>query len=61
MHYGTFQLSAESLTEPVKRLEQAKQKANIGKQDFITLDIGKPVDIHRTVSGHHEKARQIKF
>jgi len=42
MHYGTFQLTAESHTEPVELLEKAKFDADIPADEFITLDIGKP-------------------
>ncbi len=42
MHYSTFQLSAESRTEPVERLEQAKQATDIAASSFITLEIGQP-------------------
>lgn len=42
MHYGTFQLSAEPFAEPIELLEKAKVEASIPKDEFITLDIGKP-------------------
>jgi L-ascorbate metabolism protein UlaG (beta-lactamase superfamily) len=42
MHYGTFQLSAEPFIEPIELLTKAKIDANIPKNEFITLDIGKP-------------------
>jgi L-ascorbate metabolism protein UlaG (beta-lactamase superfamily) len=45
MHYGSFQLSAESRTEPVELLEKAKQKANLVDSDFIVLEVGKPFNL----------------
>lgn len=45
MHYGTFQLTAESRNEPVELLEKAKYEAGIGEGEFITLDVGVPVDL----------------
>lgn len=45
MHYGTFQLSAEALNDPVMLLEEAKRKRNIAPETFITLEVGKPVNI----------------
>lgn len=45
MHYGSFQLSAESRNEPVELLERAKQKANLVDSDFIVLEVGKPFDL----------------
>ena len=43
MHYGTFQLSAESRTDPVTLLDQAKIEAGVASSDFITMEIGQPV------------------
>lgn len=45
MHYGTFQLSAEPRTDPIRLLEQAKQEADVSPSEFITLDVGQPFDI----------------
>ncbi|MEW5250344.1 MBL fold metallo-hydrolase [Microbulbifer sp. 2201CG32-9] len=45
MHYGTFQLTAEAINEPVNFLEQAKKEANIGPSEFITLKIGQPFEL----------------
>ena len=41
MHYGTFQLTAEAINEPVELLEKEKKKFAVPKDDFITLKPGK--------------------
>jgi len=40
MHWGTFQLTAESIREPVERLEAAVKAGTIAEDEFITLAIG---------------------
>ncbi|WKD49801.1 MBL fold metallo-hydrolase [Microbulbifer spongiae] len=45
MHYGTFQLTAEAINEPIKFLEEAKKKANIKPSEFITLEVGQPFEL----------------
>jgi L-ascorbate metabolism protein UlaG (beta-lactamase superfamily) len=45
MHYGTFQLSAEPLSQPLELLEKAKLAAGVSQAAFITLDIGVAQDI----------------
>lgn len=40
MHYGTFQLTAEKIDDPIKQLEIHKSKQNIAAKDFISLDVG---------------------
>ncbi len=40
MHWGTFQLTAEPIMEPVERLKLAVQKGEIGAKEFLTLAIG---------------------
>jgi L-ascorbate metabolism protein UlaG (beta-lactamase superfamily) len=45
MHYGSFQLTAETRDEPIKLLEKAKHDAGIKASEFITLDVGKPLTI----------------
>lgn len=45
MHYGTFQLTAESRNEPIDFLEKAKQEAHIAPSEFITLDVGLPLNL----------------
>jgi len=45
MHYGTFQLTAEAINEPIELLEEAKKKANIKPSEFITLPVGKAYEI----------------
>ncbi|MGI2228005.1 MBL fold metallo-hydrolase [Shewanella frigidimarina] len=42
MHYGTFQLSAEPRDEPIALLGDAKHKANIANDKFITINVGEP-------------------
>lgn len=46
MHYGTFQLTAESRMEPVELLEKAKSKAGVPPSAFITLQPGEPMDFN---------------
>lgn len=45
MHYGTFQLTAESRLEPVELLDKAKKAAGVPATQFITLDVGQPVNL----------------
>jgi L-ascorbate metabolism protein UlaG (beta-lactamase superfamily) len=45
MHFGTFQLNTETYVEPIQLLKQAKQKANIPSNTFITLNIDKPINV----------------
>lgn len=40
MHFGTFQLSAEAMEQPVIDLQTAMQKHHIAPADFITLQEG---------------------
>lgn len=40
MHWGTFPLTAEPVIEPVTRLAQALQQANLPPQSFTTFKIG---------------------
>jgi len=40
MHFGTFQLSAESIEQPLIDLHAAKQLYNIPEQQFVTLNEG---------------------
>lgn len=40
MHFGTFQLSAEAIDQPLIDLDAAKKKLNIQSEDFITLEVG---------------------
>lgn len=40
MHFGTFQLSAESIDQPLIDLQTAKLKHSVSAQQFITLDQG---------------------
>jgi L-ascorbate metabolism protein UlaG (beta-lactamase superfamily) len=40
MHFGTFQLSSESIDQPKIDLKQALAEANISEKEFITLDEG---------------------
>lgn len=44
MHYGTFQLTAEGINEPIEVLEEAKKAANVKPSEFITLAIGQPFE-----------------
>lgn len=40
MHFGTFQLSAESIDQPIIDLQIAKNKLQIPDNEFITMDVG---------------------
>lgn len=46
MHYGTFQLSAEPYAEPIELLNKAKQERSVANSSFITLEIGKPINLN---------------
>lgn len=52
MHYGTFQLTAEDINDPLIALETAKNNANIKPSEFITLDIGKPFELKPSLVDH---------
>ena len=45
MHYGTFQLTAEKINDPVDELNIAKEKYNILPADFIAAEFGQTVVI----------------
>lgn len=40
IHYGTFQLTAEGIDEPIMRLEKELEKEGIVKEDFVTPEFG---------------------
>ena len=40
MHFGTFQLTDEGINDPVKKLESAREKAQIPADKFKVLDLG---------------------
>jgi L-ascorbate metabolism protein UlaG (beta-lactamase superfamily) len=40
MHFGTFQLTAEPIDQPLKDLALAKAEAGLAEDAFITLDVG---------------------
>ena len=41
MHYGTFQLTAEKINDPITDLRKEKKAAKVKEDDFITLELGK--------------------
>lgn len=43
MHWGTFQLSAEPMMEPVERIEQAVAEGRIKADEFITMSVGETI------------------
>jgi L-ascorbate metabolism protein UlaG (beta-lactamase superfamily) len=45
MHFGTFQLTTESIAEPVERLEQALLAAEVPSSQFQVLEFGESVRI----------------
>lgn len=47
MHWGTFALTAESPTEPVKLLQQELEKSGLDEQSFVTLKVGQTLTIDR--------------
>lgn len=47
MHWGTFQLTAEPIMEPVERLQKALEEAKLEEDEFITLAIGETLRIKR--------------
>lgn len=40
IHFGTFQLTSESVDDPLKELEQARVKFGISKSEFIVPEFG---------------------
>jgi L-ascorbate metabolism protein UlaG (beta-lactamase superfamily) len=40
MHYGTFQLTAEGIAEPLRALEEAGRRHGVSPSDFGTLGLG---------------------
>jgi len=43
MHFGTFQLTAEGIDEPVRALGEARESARIGSDAFRTLEVGESI------------------
>jgi L-ascorbate metabolism protein UlaG (beta-lactamase superfamily) len=43
MHFGTFQLTAEGIDEPVRALDDARRASNIAPSQFRTLGFGESV------------------
>ncbi|AHE66191.1 hypothetical protein Loa_00622 [Legionella oakridgensis ATCC 33761 = DSM 21215] len=48
IHWGTFQLSAESITQPIKDLRLARTKAHVSEKKFFVVREGQPfyIGIH---------------
>ena len=40
MHFGTFQLSAEGIDQPLLDLARALREQGISESDFVTLEVG---------------------
>lgn len=45
MHYGTFQMTAESRSEPIELLEEAMNNADIPSSEFITIKVGHHINL----------------
>jgi L-ascorbate metabolism protein UlaG (beta-lactamase superfamily) len=43
MHYGTFQLTAEGIDDPIAALAEAKRAAGVADEAFRTLEFGESV------------------
>jgi L-ascorbate metabolism protein UlaG (beta-lactamase superfamily) len=43
MHFGTFQLTAEGIDEPLRALDEARRAGNVPSTRFRTLDFGDSV------------------
>ena len=43
MHFGTFQMSDESIDEPVRDLKRALEKFKISEEEFLILEEGQGV------------------
>ena len=43
MHFGTFQLTAEGIDEPIAALQEARSAAAIAPEQFLTLEFGESV------------------
>ena len=41
IHYGTFQLTAEPIDEPVDKLQLESEKLGMAENEFLTLEFGK--------------------
>jgi L-ascorbate metabolism protein UlaG (beta-lactamase superfamily) len=54
MHFGTFQMAAEGIDEPLRALETARHERGVAPERFITLGFGEttrlslPVDLQST-------------
>lgn len=48
MHWGTFQLTAEDVIDPLIDLENAKRKININDEDFTTMAIGETLYLQKS-------------
>jgi L-ascorbate metabolism protein UlaG (beta-lactamase superfamily) len=47
MHFGTFQLTAEAIDEPLRALDEARREANIPASRFRTLAFGESLPVGR--------------
>ncbi len=43
IHFGTFQLTAEPVDEPVELLKTESQQEGLEPDAFVTLEFGKPL------------------
>ena len=51
MHFGTFQLTAEGIDEPVEALERARRERRLGPETFRVLDFGASLRLGRAEMG----------
>src|SRR5262249_37935453 len=45
MHFGTFQLTAEAIDEPVRRLAEARRTHGLADDAFVALEPGTSVEL----------------
>jgi hypothetical protein len=45
MHFGTFQLAAEGIDEPLRALERARRETDTAPSQFRVLDFGESIQV----------------
>jgi hypothetical protein len=54
MHFGTFQLTDETIVAPVLALRQARSQAGVAEQDFAVLGFGETREYEAPAAKHRE-------
>lgn len=55
MHFGTFQLTPEAITDPIDDLEQARRARQVPSTAFLTLEFGESVYAENNADGRNRR------